>query len=204
MVLKIQDIPLITSITAFLFGLLLVIRHLLFFGFAPFVPHRPEVIEKILKEINPASGTVFFSLGCGRSGFLELARKKCPDGTFIGVEEGAISSCISRLQTCLKGMRDIKVVHSDYYKTDLHRANAVYCYLNPEELRDLYKKLKLEPRTDAIIVSVGFAIPYLDPIKIMKTEQKKKWYGFLISHKKVLTIKEKEHTRDDNVYFYQV
>jgi hypothetical protein len=38
----------------------------------------------------------------------------------------------------------------------------------------------------------------------MKTELKKKWYDFLINHKKVLTIKQKEHTRDTNIYFYQV
>jgi hypothetical protein len=203
MVLKYRDIPLISSLTVFLFGLLLVLRHLLFFGFAPMVSHRPEVIKKILDEINPEPDTVFYSLGYGRSGFLDIARQRCPKGEFIGVDEGFVSACLSRLQLFLRKI-NIKVLCCDYYKADLRRAQVVYCYLNPEELRDLYKKLKLEPRTDAIIISAGFVVPYLDPIKVIKTEQKKKWYGFLTSHKKVLTIKEREHTRDDNIYFYQV
>lgn len=193
----------IVVISIFLFSLLIFLRHLLFFGFAPLVPHRPEVVEKILKEINPEPDAVFYSLGYGRSGFLFLAEKMCPQGKFFGVDEGFLSTIFSRLQIFLKKSK-IKIIKSDYYKADIQRADVVYCYLNPEELRDLYKKLKLEPKSNAFVISSGFLVPYLDPLKVLKTEPKKKWYDFLINHKKVLTIKQKEHTRDNNVYFYQV
>lgn len=203
MILRAIDTIPIVAISAFLFGLLLFLRHLLFFGFNPLVPHRPEVVEKVLQELNPPSNAVFYALGAGRSGFLAGAEKRCPQGKFFGVDRGLGSSLLSRLQILLKKSR-IKVVKSTYYKADLRRADVVYCYMNPEELRELYKKLKLEPKTDAFVVSSGFLIPYMEPIKVLKTEPKKRWYGFLINHKKVLTIKEKEHTRDNNVYFYQV
>lgn len=203
MILRATDIIPITIISACLFGLLLFLRHLLFFGFAPFVPHRPEVVNKILDQLNPPPNAVFYSLGSGRSGFLALAEKRCPQGQFFGIDRGLVSALLSRLQLFLQ-RSSIKVKKSTYYKTDLRKADVVYCYMNPEELRELYKKLKLEPKTDAFVVSSGFLIPYMDPLKILKTEPKKKWYGFLINHKKVLTIKEKEHTRDNNVYFYQV
>lgn len=199
----ILEIIIIVIVSTFFTCLLLVLRHLLFFGFVPFIPHRPEVIERILKELDPPEKPVFYSLGYGRSGFLPLARKKWPDGEYIGADCGLISAWISKLQALLKREK-LRILHSDYYRVNIKRANVVYCYLSPEDLRELYRKLKIEPRVDAVIISVGFVIPYLDPIKTIKVESKKVWYGFLIRHKKVLTIKEKEHTRDDNVYFYQV
>jgi hypothetical protein len=199
----IADIVTIVIISICLLIILLLLRQLLFFGFVPFLPHRPEIIERILKELNPPDNAVFYSLGYGRSGFLPLAKKRWPQNEFVGVDEGFISFWVSKLQALLKKEK-IKILHSDYYKTDLRRANVIYCYLAPEELREMYRKLKVEPRVDAIIISVGFVIPYFDPIKTIKTEPKKTWYNFLIRHKKVLTIKEKEHTRDENIYIYQV
>jgi hypothetical protein len=197
------DILKITILSSVLLAVFFFFRRLLFWGFTPFLPHHPEVAERIAKEIELGPDGVFYCLGYDDSGLLSAIEKKFPGRTLIGVDIGGFGHMFSRLQSFLKGSK-VKIVHSSYYRTDLRRASVVFCHLTPEELREMCKKLKLEPPTDSIVVSDGFIVPYMEPVKVISVEPKKKWYSFLIRHKKVLTIKEKEHTRDGNIYFYQV
>jgi hypothetical protein len=72
-------------------------------------------------------------------------------------------------------------------------------------LREIYKKLRVEPRAGASIISSGFVIPYMEPVRTLKTEPAKRWFNFLIGGaEKVLTEKEKEYKPDNNIYYYEV
>jgi hypothetical protein len=187
-----------------LFSLFIFFRQILFFGFTPFLPSRPDVIEKILSELAIKKGMAVYSLESGRTGFLGITEKKHPGLKLVGVKNESFGCLMAKLQAFLKGSK-IKVKKVDFYKIDIRDANIVFCYLDTKDLREMYKKLKIEPRSGAIIVSLGFVIPYLEPLKIVKTEEKKRWYNFFIGrHEKIITEKEKEFKRDNKIYFYEV
>jgi hypothetical protein len=190
-------------LSATFFVLFISLRQLLFFGFVPFLQSRPQVMDKILEQVMIRDDYTVYSLGSGRSGFLWAVEKRYPLVKLVGVCNGRWHFILACLQVFLRHSR-VKVVYSDYYKADIRRANVVYCYLNVGILRELYKKLRVEPKAGAVVISSGFVIPFSDPVKIMKTEQKKRWFNFLIGgQEKILTEKEKEYKPDNNIYFYE-
>jgi hypothetical protein len=191
-------------LSAVLFFLFIVLRQLLFSGFAPFLPLHPEMIEKTLEKVRIKDDDVIYSLGHGRSGFLWALENKMPDMKLVGVDDSLWHCLLARLQIFLRRSR-IKIVHSNYYQADIRKANLVYCCLDVKILREIYKKLRVEPKPGANIISSGFVIPYMEAVITLKTEPRKRWFGFLGGgEEKVLTEKEKEYKPDNNVYFYEV
>jgi hypothetical protein len=194
----------IIILSAGLFIVFLVLRELLFFGFAPFLPSHPENMEKIFGQMEIRDDYAVYSMGYGRSGFLWVLEKKYPGVKLVGINDSPWRCFLARAQIFLRRSR-IKVRRSSYYRADIKEANIIYCYLDVQILREIYKKLRVEPRANAVIISSGFVIPYLEPIKILKIEGKKRWFNFLIGgDEKVLTEKEKEYKPDNNIYYYEV
>jgi hypothetical protein len=191
-------------LTTILFVVFLILRELLFFGFAPFLQSQPEAMEKIMEQVEIRDDYAVYSLGYGRSGFLWAVEKKFPTVKLIGIDDNLWHCFLARLQIFLRRSR-IKVKHAGYYLADIRGANVVFCYLDVEILREIYKKLRIEPKAGAVVISSGFVIPYLEPIKILKIDPKKRWFNFLIGGaEKVLTEKEKEYKPDNNIYYYEV
>lgn len=198
------EISQVIILSAILFSVFIFLRQILFYGFVPFLPSRPEVMERILKEVDIREGDAVYSLGYGRSGFLAVAEKRFPRAKLVGIEDSWWHFLIAKLQVVIRRSR-IKVVHSSFYKADIREANVVYCCLDVDMLREMHKKLKIEPRAGAVIISMGFLIPYLEPLKVVETKEVRRWFSFLTGgHEKVLTIKQREHKKDNNFYFYEV
>jgi hypothetical protein len=201
MLLPIIEVVILSAVLFFIF---IFLRQILFFGFAPFLPSNPQTVEKILQQLLIRDDYTVCSLSYGRSGFLRAVEIKYPAVKLIGYEDSWLHCLSAKAQVLLRRSR-IKVVRSNYYKSDISRANIVYCYLDVERLREIYKKLKIESPAGAVIVSAGFIVPHLECVKILKTEPRKRWFSFLVGgQEKVLTEKEKEYKPDNNVYFYEV
>jgi hypothetical protein len=187
-----------------LFVALTILRELLFFGFAPFLPSQPEAMEKILEQVLIREGHNVYSLGYGRSGFLWAVEKKYPNVKLVGVNNDLWLCLLARLQVFLRRSR-IKIVYKNYYQANIRKANVVYCYLDVRVLREIYKKLRIEPKAGAVLISSGFIIPYLEAIKVLKIEPVKRWFNLFIGRgEKVLSEKEKEFKPDNNIYYYEV
>lgn len=188
-----------------LFGVAVILfaHFVLFYGFTPFLPTRPDEIKKVIKEIRIKHNSVIFSLGAGSSGFLMVLEQHYPDIELIGVEDSLLPYLIYRAQVFLKKSR-IKVIRSKYYWVDIKRADVVYCHLSLKEIREINKKLKIDTKPDALIVSNGFVIPYLDVMRTVELEERKRWFGFLKKGKKVVRTSVDEDKRENKVYYYQV
>jgi hypothetical protein len=194
----------VAILSVVLFFIFINLRELLFFGFTPFLPSRPELMEKILAELEIRDDFAVYSLGYGRSGFLWAVEKKFPNAKLVGIDDSRWHCFLARLQIFLRGSH-IKVEYSSFYKADIRPANIVFCYLDVGILREIYKKLRIEPQAGAYVISSGFIIPFSDPVKVLKTEPRKRWFNFLIGgQEKILTEKEKEYKPDDNIYYYEV
>ena len=201
-IIAVQIFPLIIGVFVFY----LCLRQVLFYGFTPVIATRPGEVKKILNqtEINIKRGVTIYALGFGRSGFLKVAEKMYPEATLVGAEDSYFYYLMAKIQVFLKRSK-IKVIFSDFYRLNVRKADIVYCYLIPKDLRDIYKKLIVDTKDGVQIISTGFAMPYLEPIKTIEIESKKRWFSFFAKrNKEFLTTKERMEKRDNKIYFYEL
>jgi len=56
----------------------------------------------------------------------------------------------------------------NFFKADLSGADIVSCYLFPDVMHDLARKLTSELKPGAIIISFNFNLPGLDPEQVLR------------------------------------
>jgi hypothetical protein len=179
---------------------------LLLRGFAPVISSRPWVIQTLIEELKKdkiKENPVFYSLSCGKSGFLYFVGKAFPHATLIGVEHDFFPFLLEKAQVLLR-LQDIKVIYTKrLYNLDVSRASVIYCYLGIEYLRELPKKFKFECKPGTLIISVGFPIPNLPEKKVLEISQQQGRLQFL-SKRKLLSSKKKEAKRPHLIYIYEI
>lgn len=154
--------------------------NILFRGFAPFISTRRTVIERVLAELEIAPDGVICELGCGKAGFLRAARKKYPRAKLVGVEYALLPYLTASIQNALSGA-GIILRKENIFKTDIIKADAIYCYLNPEMMAKLEKKFKEECKSGALIASFQFFLPNLEPEKVIELGKHEKIYFYKIT-----------------------
>ena len=86
----------------------------------------------------------------------------------IGYERNPLAYFNARL-LCL-WHRGISVRFRDFRKADLSAADVVFCYLFPDVLPELSRKLGRELRTGTVVVSANFAIPDWRPEQVLRAD----------------------------------
>ncbi len=154
--------------------------NIIFRGFAPFISSRPKVIKKILNEIDfNHSKLKVYELGCGKAGFLRALEEKKPGWKFVGVENSFLPWLIAKIQTSLNHSK-IKILKKNLFHVNLADADLIYCYLNIEMMKKLEEKFKKECKSGARIISYSFAMPNLEPEKVVRMENGDKIYFYVI------------------------
>ncbi|MCK4554473.1 hypothetical protein KAU19_05980 [Candidatus Parcubacteria bacterium] len=154
--------------------------NMIFRGFAPFISTKGKVIKKILDEIDYNNGNInVYELGCGKAGFLRALEEKKPDWKFIGVENSFLPWLIAKIQTSLNHSK-IKILKKNLFHVNLAGADLIYCYLNIEMMKKLEEKFKKECKNGAMIISYSFAMPNLEPEKVVRMENGGKIYFYRI------------------------
>lgn len=133
---------------------------------APFVPTNMERIRKALKMANVKRGEYVYDLGCG-DGRLVLEAVKRYDANGVGIEYSPIVYWLACLRRTISGVKTSKarLIYGSYKKHDLRKADVVFCYLMPERLPELKKKLSNELKPGARVVT------YVWPIIGWKAEE---------------------------------
>ncbi|OIO07521.1 hypothetical protein COX68_01265 [Candidatus Falkowbacteria bacterium CG_4_10_14_0_2_um_filter_41_15] len=152
--------------------------NIVFRGFAPFVKANQEVIDIIIDNIKPTKGQVIYELGAGTANFLRGLEAKYPEAKLIGIENSFYPYLLAKAKL-RKLQSRIDLRRENLYKTDLHGASFIYCYLIPTMMPKLSEKIQKECRPGTIVISYIFSIPNL-PI-----------------HKTI-------ETKGGNIYFYEV
>ncbi|MBD3247745.1 hypothetical protein GF382_00450 [Candidatus Falkowbacteria bacterium] len=160
-------------------------------------------MKKIIKETRIKKDAIVYSLGGGSSGFLMSLEEHYPDLRLVGVEDSLCSYLATKIQVFLKKSR-IKVLKSDYYWINISQADVVYCYLSLKDVRDIQRRLKIDTKPNALIISNGFVIPYMEPFKTIELKEKMHWSRIFNRGKKVVRTSRDEDKRDNKVYYYQV
>jgi hypothetical protein len=191
------SIATIYFITIFIFDLLLR-------GFSPFITSRPWVVEQIIRELTfEKKKPIMVAFSSGRSGFFNTLQIKFPDAVFIGIESEFFPYVVAKVQSFLRRTK-IRVKYQPIHRVNIKEADLIYCHLEPDELRELSSKFKFECKPGALVISTGFNIPYLDPIKVVPLEDRSGKYDFFSKNQNLFQSKYKKFKKEKKAYIYEI
>ncbi|NQW01384.1 MAG: class I SAM-dependent methyltransferase [Rhodospirillales bacterium] len=104
----------------------------------------------------PATG-VIYELGSGWGGMALKLAEMYPDHQVIGFELSPLPWLVARLRLAVSGHRNLRFRLADYNRQDLSNASLVLCYLLPDLMQNLQRKLAAELTPGTLIVSNTFA-----------------------------------------------
>lgn len=137
----------------------------------PFVPTKNNVVNYILQISNIKKEEKVYDLGCGDGRFLFKAEKITKEKP-IGYENAIIPYLLSQIGKKIhKSSAIIKM--ENFLKSDLSKANVIFCYLGPEIMQTLYKKIKKECKKGTRIYSQTFKVQNIKPSQIWLKDKEK-------------------------------
>jgi SAM-dependent methyltransferase len=129
-------------------------------------------MHKILDEADLKKGQTFVDLGCGDARMLIEAEKR--NGVHgVGYEIAPLVYLLAWFKK-LKNKSKIKLFFKSFFHGDLNKADVIFCYLMPHELKKLVKKMKKECKQGTRIISNTFKIQGLEPVKIIEKNDEEK------------------------------
>ncbi len=138
----------------------------------PWVPTRDEVVETVVRLLNPLHGDVVYDLGCGDGRIAVSIARRYP---------WARVRCIEIRGDLVEKARDaartanvpVDVIHGDFFKLGLSDANIIYMYLLTSVNQKLKPKLETELRPGTLLVSLDFPVP--EWIEVARVELPRSW-----------------------------
>jgi len=131
---------------------------------ALFIPTYPQMVKAFLEAVPMSSQDLFVDLGCGDGRVLRAARKRYGVRA-MGFEVNPFAYFLARIGSI--SVTGIQIKWKDFWKEDLSRADVVFCYLFPDVLSCLRKKLESELHTGSMVVSCNFPFPGWNPLKVL-------------------------------------
>jgi SAM-dependent methyltransferase len=126
-------------------------------------------IRKALDAVSLRPGEFFIDLGCGDGRVLREARKRYRS-VCQGFEVNPIAFLIAKLLTFWR--KGVKVSYRNFWRVDLKKADVVACYLFPDVMRRLGKKLAGELLPGARVISFNFPIPGWKPQSVLRVDSR--------------------------------
>lgn len=124
---------------------------------APYVPSKPEVVQKMLEIADVKTDDIVYDLGCGDGRILIKAVEAFKVKKAIGYEldKQRYKSTIKEVQR--RNLQDrIEIIHGNLFEADLSDATVVTLYLTSWGNARLKPKLIKETRPGTRVVSHSF------------------------------------------------
>jgi len=138
----------------------------------PYVPSKMNVVRKMIKVAKLKKNDVVYDLGCG-DGRLLLEAAKAKKIQAKGYEAAPIPFLIAQFKNLIQNAH-VNIYAKNFFNANLKDANVIFCYLGPETMAKLYKKMKKECKKGTRIISNTFSIHEAEPIKIWAKNSKTK------------------------------
>lgn len=144
---------------------------------APYIPSSKKAIRFILDTIAlPKTGFVI-DLGAGDGKFLRAAKQKYPELQLRGYEISPLALLVARLKNTLSRTK-IQVINQDMFTTDVSKADVIFCFLLPKDLKQLETKLKTQLKPGSKVISNTFSFPTWQP-ELEISPKTSKLHGFI-------------------------
>ncbi len=110
----------------------------------------------------------FIDLGCGVGTVIATLKRMRPECEFEGVELAPLPFLVSRV---VAGRVGCHVERRDLMAVDLSRFDVVYAFLSPAPMAELWAKAQSEMRPGTLFVSLGFAVPHVEPQQVVRVSE---------------------------------
>lgn len=134
---------------------------------AMFVPTANVMVRTFLDAVFMNAEDLLVDIGCGDGRILRAARRRYGVRA-LGFEVNLMAYLIARVSSL--GIRGIQIRWKDFWKVDLSVANVVFCYLFPDVMERLAKKLEKELHPGTHVISCNFSLPGWSPLKILSPD----------------------------------
>lgn len=122
-----------------------------------------QLIEATGTETGP-----IFELGSGWGNLLIPLAKKYPHRQIVGFELSVVPWFMTVLLKNLFGLTNVQIYRKNFLQADLTSASVIVCYLYPEGMQKLAKKIGDQSGQTGYLVSNNFALPAHQPIKTLQ------------------------------------
>jgi len=161
---------LVALIFALFLGLYLLFTFRLWWENAPYVPTPSQAVEIMIREAELKEGMIVMDLGCGNGQLLFQAAKAKPL-LALGYELFLPLYLLAKLKSFFYfSPGKVKIFFQNFWQQDLGRADIIFCYLLPRPMARLEKKFLKEAKRGAKLISYAFALPHLQPQKVIQKE----------------------------------
>jgi len=131
----------------------------------PWVPSSMQMVNRMMEIAEVGPDDVIYDLGCG-DGRMVLAAAMRYHARAVGIEIDPLRYLWCQfLITIMAQRKHIRIIFGNFFNKDLGEADVIMCYLMPDALMKLEKKLKLELRPGTRVVSNRFTFPTLDKVR---------------------------------------
>ncbi|MEW6163976.1 MAG: class I SAM-dependent methyltransferase [Pseudomonadota bacterium] len=124
-----------------------------------------------LAALLPPTPCRVLDVGCGDGGLLRRLARSRPDCEFVGIEHAPLPWLLARLR-CL-GLPNAGIRHGDFWREPLGGYDLVYAFLSPAPMPRLWAKAQGEMGADALLVSNSFAVPAVEPGRIVRVRDRR-------------------------------
>ncbi len=130
-----------------------------------------EAVARILADVIPDGAFEFADLGSGTGGLIANLGRLRPEGHYFGIEIAPLPFLLGRIRHF--GNAGVEMKWGSYERTDLSRFDAVYAFLSPVPMQDLFTKVLKEMKPGSIFVSNTFEVPGFPPDEILEAGGRK-------------------------------
>ena len=113
----------------------------------------------------PTHPCLVADLGCGDGRLLRQLAQARPDCEFIGVEHAPLPWLWARLATAR--LANVQIRYGDFWSQHLGVFAVIYAFLSPAPMPRLWEKASAEAAEGTLLISNSFAVPGIDPVKIV-------------------------------------
>jgi len=141
---------------------------------------RKKIFEII--GIHAPQAHIFYDLGCGHGSLSIATQKKFPQFTTYGIDNNYTRIVVSKIRGWIL-QSPVSFVHKNFFDINLRNVDVVYAYLLKECMPPLEKKLLLELKQGAIIITSTNFLPTWKPIETYVTKKGKRFEKLFVYRK---------------------
>lgn len=138
----------------------------------PYVPTKKRVMRKMIEVAHLKNGDHVYDLGCG-DGRLLFEAEKTKKVQAKGYELAPIPYLLAKIGKFFTNSKTT-ITMGNFFGANLKDANIIFCYLGPETMTKLYKKIKHECKKGTRIISNTFSVHGVKPSKTWPQNKKLK------------------------------
>ncbi len=155
-----------------LFSLLLlmtasIIYNTIKLGISP-MPSSNTAFKAVSQLIDESDTGTVVDLGCGWGNLVIRLACRYPQRQIIGYELSLLPWLTTKIiSKCLR-LKNLTLYKQDFYQADLSDASLLICYLDPQAMYKIKKKLVSQPGSTNFLISNNFALPAWPPEKVIR------------------------------------